>query len=45
MSIIKKYRCKEADGLVKDSWQYSEPEAGQGADATDGASGYFSPLE
>jgi hypothetical protein len=32
---------KEADGLVKGSWLYSEPEAGQGAGAADGASGYF----
>jgi hypothetical protein len=30
---------KEADGLVKGSWLYSEPEAGQGAGAADGASG------
>jgi len=36
-------RGKEADGLVKGSWLYSEPEAGQGADAADGTSGYFSP--
>jgi len=34
---------KEADGLVEGSWLYSEPEPGQGADAVDGASGYFSP--
>ena len=32
-----------AKGLVKGSWLYSEPEAGQGADAADGTSGYFSP--
>jgi len=25
------------------SWLYSEPEAGQGADAADGTSGYLSP--
>jgi len=34
---------KETDGLVEGSWLYSEPEAGQGADAVDGTSGYFSP--
>jgi len=30
------------DGLVKGSALYSEPEAGQGSDAADGTSGYFS---
>ena len=34
---------KEADGLAEGSWLYSEPEAGQGADAADGTSGYLSP--
>jgi len=34
---------KEADGLVKGSWLYSEPEAVQDADAVHGTSGYFSP--
>ena len=33
----------EAKGLVKGSRLYSEPEAGQGADAADRASGYLSP--
>ena len=31
------------DGLVEDSGLYSEPEAGRGADAADGVSGYFYP--
>jgi hypothetical protein len=34
---------KETDGLVEGSGLHSEPEAGQGADAVDGTSGYFSP--